>query len=235
MITSMVGPTLSRESIIEVALGITRAEGLRAVTMRAVAARLDVTPMALYRHVADRDELVRLVADRVGSLVLPDAHSDAPWDEQVRAWAIAQRRTLREHPGLASWLMENGPAGTQAYRLLELLAFALSVGGYNDAGVARGAALIMSWTFSRVAIEDKAAERQLAQHGNRARAFVAGMGDIDPTSHPTATRIGREFFTLSMQEIFDLGLESILAGLGTDIPTRGRPRPTACRTDHEVR
>lgn len=214
MIALMDGLTLSREGIVEAALNITRTEGLRAVTMRAVAARFDVTPMALYRHVSDRDELVRLVADRVGSLVRPDASSEDSWDVRARAWADAQRGTLREHPGLAAWLMGNGPAGAEAYRLLELLASALSDGGFDDARVARGTALIMSWTFSRVAIEDQADERlRTDHHGDRAREFVAGLGGIDPDSHPMATRIGHEFFTLSMREIFDLGLESILAGL----------------------
>lgn len=218
----MAGLTLSRDGIIEAALDITRTRGLHAITMRAVAARFEVTPMALYRHVADREELVRLVADRIGSLVRPDAPPDAPWDERARAWAIAQRRTLREHPGLAGWLMENGPAGTEAYRLLELLASALFESGLDDARVARGAALIMSWTFSRVAIEDNAAERGRAQRRDRARAFVAGLGDVDPALHPTAARIGREFSTLPMQEIFDLGLDSILAGLRADAPTAKR-------------
>ncbi|MGO2360115.1 MAG: TetR/AcrR family transcriptional regulator, partial [Brachybacterium tyrofermentans] len=167
--------SLSRDDIVEVALDVTRTDGLRAVTMRAIASRFDVTPMALYRHVADREELVRLVADRIGSLVHPEAPSGAPWEQLARAWAVAQRGTLRQHPGVAEWLMANGPAGAEAYRLLELLASALCAGGFDDARVARGAAQIMSWTFSRVAIEDNADARRRTKRRNRARAFVAGL------------------------------------------------------------
>ena len=71
----------------------------------------------------------------------------------------------------------------------------------------------MSWTFSRVAIEDNADARRRTKRRNRARAFVAGLSEVDPAQYPTAARIGPEFFTLSMQEIFDLGLDSIIAGL----------------------
>lgn len=224
----MAALSLSRDGIIEAALDITRTDGLWAVTMRAIAARFDVTPMALYRHVADREELVRLVADHIGSLVRPEAPPEATWEQQARAWAIAQRGTLRQYPGLAEWLMANGPTGSEAYRLLELLASALVAGGFDDARVARGAAQIMSWTFSRVAIEDNADARRRTKRRNRARAFVSGLSEVDPAQYPTAARIGPEFFTLSMQEIFDLGLDSIIAGLRTDLtyaePGLGRGR-----------
>ena len=130
----MVVSALNRDSIVRTALDITRSDGLSAVTMRAVAARIGVTPMALYRHVASRDELVRLTADRVGSLVHPEPTAGADWKEHARAWALSQRRVLRAHPGLAAWLTKNGPAGPEAYRLLELLAAALSSAGFDDAG-----------------------------------------------------------------------------------------------------
>lgn len=205
--------TLTREGIVDAALDITRRDGLTAVTMRAVAARFGVTPMALYRHVADRDELVRLVADRVGAFVRPATPPDATWEERARAWASTQREVLRRHPGVAAWLIDNGPAGPEAYRLLELLGTALADAGFDDARIARGTALIMSWTFSRVAIEDGADARRRARSSNRAHAFVAGLADVDPVTHPIATRIGREFFTLPMQDVFDTGLTWILAGL----------------------
>ncbi|GAA2107119.1 TetR/AcrR family transcriptional regulator [Streptomyces synnematoformans] len=213
----MGNPTpLSRESIVDAAMDIARAEGLAGVTMRALAARLDVTPMALYRYIGDRGELTRLVADRVGALVRPAAAPhDANWEESVRAWATAQRSVLRRYPGLAAWLMDNGPAGPQAYRLLELLAAALAGAGFDDARVARGSALIMSWTFSRIAIEDNADARRNARRPNRAQAFVTGLDTIDVSVYPTAARVGAEFFTLSMEEIFATGLDSIIAGLTT--------------------
>lgn len=209
----MVGPTLNRDGIIAAALDITRSQGLDAVTMRAVAASVGVTPMALYRHVADREELVRLTADRVGSLVRPHSDAEAGWEDQVRAWALAQRTVLREHRGLAAWLMNNGPAGPEAYRLLEALAAPLARAGFESAQVARGTALIMSWTFSRIAIEDNAEARRRTERRGRAQAFLAGLRSIDPASHPTAARVGPEFFALPMQEIFDLGLDSIISGL----------------------
>ncbi|WP_052666014.1 TetR/AcrR family transcriptional regulator [Nitriliruptor alkaliphilus] len=215
---------LSRDGVVDEAIALTRLDGLAGVTMRALATRLGVTPMALYRHIADRDELIRLVADRIGSLVQPDVDPGAGWEQQVRAWATTQREVLRAHPGLAAWLMDNGPAGPQAYRLLELLASALAAGGFDDARVARGTALVMSWTFSRVAIEDNADTRARTGRAGRAGAFVAGLETLDPADHPTAARIGTDFFTLPVEEVFEEGLECIIAGFR---PDQGSPGDTA--------
>lgn len=190
----------------QAALEISRAEGLPAVTMRAVATRFEVTPMALYRHITDRPTLVRLVADRIGTLVRPGAPADAEWDARVRAWAQAQRSVLRAHPGTAAWLIANGPSGPEAYRLLEYLASALVDARLDDARVARGTALVMSWTFSRISIEDQA---QLT----RPQSFVEGLETVDAVKHPIATRIGPEFFTLAPEVVFETGLDWIIAGL----------------------
>ncbi|QSB16657.1 TetR/AcrR family transcriptional regulator C-terminal domain-containing protein [Natronosporangium hydrolyticum] len=215
--------TLSRGSIVEAAVDITRTEGLAAVTMRAVATRFTVTPMALYRYVADRDELIRLTADRIGALIRPAPA--ASWQDQVRAWAHAQRSVLRAHPGLAAWLMDNGPAGPEAYRLLESLARAFADAGLDDAHVVRGTAQVMSWTFSRVAIEDAADARHRAGRPGRTRAFLAGLDQIDPNSHPTAARIGPALFTLPMSELFESGLDSIIASLAAADPHPGPQNP----------
>ncbi|QOC93450.1 TetR/AcrR family transcriptional regulator [Micromonospora craniellae] len=208
---------LSRDAVVDAAIDITRSAGLSAVTMRAVAARFDVTAMALYRHVADREELVRLVADRIGELIHPQTPPDASWEQRARDWAMTQHEVLRRHPGVAAWLIDNGPAGPQAYRLLELLVATLSDAGFDDATVARGAAAITSWTFTRVAIEDSADVRVRRRASNRAAAFVDGLTGVDAAAHPTATRVGREFFTLPLPELFRGGLDLILAGLRSQL------------------
>ena len=46
------------------------------------------------------------------------------------------------------------------------------------------------------------------------------LEDVDPASYPAAARIGRTFFTLPMPEIFDSGLDWILAGLATELTAR---------------
>ena len=51
-------PQISREAVLDAALRLADEQGLEAVTMHAVARRLNVTPMALYRHVDDKNALL---------------------------------------------------------------------------------------------------------------------------------------------------------------------------------
>jgi len=54
------------EAVLALALGIADREGLKAVTMRRVAAELGVTPMSLYRHFADKDALLVRIGEQIG-------------------------------------------------------------------------------------------------------------------------------------------------------------------------
>ncbi|MFC0097988.1 TetR/AcrR family transcriptional regulator [Micromonospora marina] len=208
---------MTRDAIVGKALDIAHREGLGAVTMRAVAGSLGVTAMALYRHVTDHEQLVRLVADRIGGLVRPRSAADASWEQRARAWAQTQRETLRQYPGVAAWLINNGPAGPEAYRLLDNLLETLHDAGFDDATAISGAATIMSWTFTRVAIEDSADDRVRRRSPVRTAAFLDGLSGVDAAVHPFATGMGPTFFTLPPPEIFDTGLDWILTGFGQSL------------------
>ena len=57
--TARIGDELTRESVIEVALTLADADGLDSVTIRRLAQHFSVTPMALYWHVKNKDELLQ--------------------------------------------------------------------------------------------------------------------------------------------------------------------------------
>jgi AcrR family transcriptional regulator len=86
--------------------------GLEGFTMRRLAQVLDVAPMALYRHVANKDDLVDGMIDLVfAEIELPAA--DIDWKPWMRQRAISVRAALTRHPW-ATGLMESrrrpGPA-----------------------------------------------------------------------------------------------------------------------------
>src|SRR5262249_6313235 len=56
---------LTRQLIVERALQIGDADGLEAVSVRRLASELDVTPMALYRHVKDKQDLINAMYEAV--------------------------------------------------------------------------------------------------------------------------------------------------------------------------
>jgi len=92
-------PAVSRDRTLAAAIGLADDEGLTAVSMRRVAALLDVVPMALYKHVANKDDLVAAMVDAVVAEYEEPAPGGA-WQDRVRARLLAARRALATHPWL---------------------------------------------------------------------------------------------------------------------------------------
>ena len=82
---------IARAQVLAEALGLADEEGLEALTMAALAERLGVTPMALYRHVANKADLLDGVVE-----VLLTEFPPRPLGPVARAPEHARR----EHPGL---------------------------------------------------------------------------------------------------------------------------------------
>ncbi len=102
---------LSKARVLQAAVALADEIGLEAFSMRGLAQELGVVPMALYKHVANKDELLDGMVDVVfGEIESPSGGLD--WRSAMRRRAISARETLRRH----SWaigLMESrhpGPA-----------------------------------------------------------------------------------------------------------------------------
>ena len=95
---------LSRDRVLAAALELADSEGLAAVSMRRVAARLGVEAMSLYHYVRSKDELLAGILERVLSEVeLPRAGT--PWKAALRSIALAAHAVLDRHRWAASVLM----------------------------------------------------------------------------------------------------------------------------------
>jgi AcrR family transcriptional regulator len=99
-------PPLSAERILAAALQLVDRDGLDALSMRRLAAELDVDPMAIYHHLPNKSTLLqRLVAQLFADLPVRVAAATAPlpasdWPARVRVWAQAYRALGRAHPNL---------------------------------------------------------------------------------------------------------------------------------------
>jgi AcrR family transcriptional regulator len=92
---------LSRAAVAERALRLGDEEGVEAVTIRRLAQELGVTPMALYWHFKNKDELLLGVVDHALSTVRADRAATDPWPKQLRAMVEALVTVMRQHPSLA--------------------------------------------------------------------------------------------------------------------------------------
>jgi AcrR family transcriptional regulator len=103
---------LTRERILRAAVELADREGLEALSMRKVAQALDVVPMALYRHVANKDEMLDAMVDLVvGEIDPPETGLD--WKQTIRKRILSARRMLLRHPWAAR-VIESRTDPTQA-------------------------------------------------------------------------------------------------------------------------
>jgi AcrR family transcriptional regulator len=97
---------LSRDRVLATAMDIADGEGLRAVTMRRVAADLRVEAMSLYHHVRDKDDLLMGIRERVLS-TFADPGTEGDWEERAREAARSWREILRTHPNMMVLISES--------------------------------------------------------------------------------------------------------------------------------
>ncbi|BCJ41895.1 hypothetical protein GCM10010168_75830 [Actinoplanes ianthinogenes] len=95
---------LSKAAVAERALRLGDEEGLDAVTIRRLAKELGVTPMALYWHFKNKDELLLGIVDHVLSDVRADRSAGDPWQKQLRAIVETVVGVMRAHPCLPDLL-----------------------------------------------------------------------------------------------------------------------------------
>lgn len=91
-------PGLSAERIARVALELSDREGVEGLSMRRLAGKLGVTPMALYTHFRNKDELIDAVVD-LGAREMSLPGEKGPWKRQLRLLMDEIRRSVERHPG----------------------------------------------------------------------------------------------------------------------------------------
>jgi AcrR family transcriptional regulator len=88
---------LSRDRVLRAAVALADAAGIESLNMRKLAQELGVVPMALYKHVANKDQLLDGMVDViVGEIQPPVSGSD--WKSDVRRRILSARRALLRHP-----------------------------------------------------------------------------------------------------------------------------------------
>ncbi len=88
---------LNRQRALLAAVDLADGEGIEAVSMRNLASRLGVVPMALYKHVVNKEDLLDGMIDTIVVRYDPPA-VDADWKRVVRSRILSARRTLLAHP-----------------------------------------------------------------------------------------------------------------------------------------
>ena len=217
---------LSQEGIVEAALRVLETDGYDALSMRRVASELDTGAASLYAHVANKDELLKLVIDRVfGSVELPAPDPDL-WLEQVREMMRGTRRLLQAHPGIARAMLGQVPFGPSGLRIVEGFMALLCAGDLPDQVAAWAADVVSLYVVASVFEEDI----RFSQHGDTSLADVEAWGEqmkayiqsLPAATFPHLVALAEPMFESGGPDgRFEFGLDLMLRGLASH-SRRGR-------------
>ncbi|MTE17009.1 mycofactocin system transcriptional regulator MftR2 [Nocardia aurantiaca] len=171
------GNTLSESEIVEAALRVVRQDGVEKLSMRRLSRELGVSPMAPYYYVADKRELLDLVATAALAGVRKPPPEFGTWQMRLRDLIDQIDEKLRKHPGLGDVLIEQ-MLGKQ----LDLIAAVMEIlfdAGFDERNVLSAYATIHTYLFGRSKVNprDRAGllDRVLPEAVERATKHLADL------------------------------------------------------------
>ena len=121
---------LSRDRVLQAALQLADEGGIESLSMRKLAQVLGVKAMSLYNHVANKNDIIEGIVDRVmGEIELPDF--DADWKSAMRRRAISAHQVLLRHPWAAIAIMSGVNVGPAALRYVDATLGCLREAGFS--------------------------------------------------------------------------------------------------------
>ncbi|MEJ7633725.1 TetR/AcrR family transcriptional regulator [Aeromicrobium sp.] len=137
---------LTLDQVIEAGMSVAASEGVDKLSMRNVAAHLDVGAMSLYTYVPGRDELFELMIDRAYAVrSLPDP--TLPWRSQLEAHAREAWAMYQTYPWLIRANLWRMPLGPHVLDVQESIYSATRLTGLTEVDVVRVASLVESHVF----------------------------------------------------------------------------------------
>ncbi len=175
--------------------------------MRSLAQRLGSGTATLYRHFANRAELVAMVVDRMLGEVVVDSAPGLAWDEACISFARAMFGALGRHGNAAPLLIGQVPVGPNATAQREFVLRVLLDGGFSAATAARSYATLSRFVLG-FAMQVPAAA--VAEHHDAAAAEA--FSRLDSGSYP-ATATVAPHLPVPLAEEFSFGLQLLIEGL----------------------
>jgi AcrR family transcriptional regulator len=204
---------LSRDQVVTEALAIISSQGVPALSMRGLAARLGVVPGALYRHVHSKEELYDLVLDAVLAEVDHSVDDSLAWTAQVTELAQRLRTTLEGHPGLASLLKTRDPLSPRSLALAEAFLASLQAARLPRRETALAFRLIYDYTAGFALSDPRSAAEQRIRDAATRRELHAFLRSLPADRFPALSALGELAWADDREDRFAAGLSTLITGL----------------------
>lgn len=217
---------LNKETLVSTALDLADAEGLDAITTRRLAQHHGVTPMALYRHFRDKEEILDALAERLLAEVVLPAPDDRPWHEQTLDLFDAFLATLRTHPATAALVLGRVLVSDPGLALAERTLSLLSDAGFPVDQAAETAGQALCSLVTLVLTEpgggrDSAADPEARDAAISARR--ASLAALPPQRYPHVVAAADALADCASDDVYYArGAAMIVAGMRSGLLPAGR-------------
>jgi AcrR family transcriptional regulator len=220
--------TISRESVADAALAIADRAGFDAVTMRATAAEVGATPMALYAYFSDKNAMYAGMRERVFLVhVFAACVPRGTWQSTLEGLARGLYKVMRKHPNWAPVMAHHrGPASSGLSYIDESLGLMLKDGFGFDAAMN---AYLCAVNF---AVGSALAEHVIMGADDGSAKFLSHLKELPvraPGRYGNLASAAARLDGFSWDSAFEFGIRSLLRGIETlalpeESQSKSRPR-----------
>ncbi|WP_082951654.1 TetR/AcrR family transcriptional regulator C-terminal domain-containing protein [Mycobacterium sp. 852002-51057_SCH5723018] len=196
------------DRIVAAAVELVDEHGADGLSMRSLAQRLGSGTATLYRHFANRSELVAVIVDRMlGEAELDtEALTALPWDRACISFAQSMFDALSRHGNVASLLIGHVPMGPNALAHRELILSILLDNGFAPVVAAHAYATVSRYVLGF------AIQRPRSAAADDDPELAAAFHELDPSRYPATAAVADDL-PVPLEEEFAYGLRLIVAGL----------------------
>jgi AcrR family transcriptional regulator len=196
--------SLSLDDIAAAALSLADRDGLASVSMRSVAEALGMGTMSLYRYVTAREDLERLVVDRVLRAVDTQLPPRLGWRAKLTLLVERAREAVNAHPAIVPLLLIHRSASQHSTRWGEAVLSTLAEAGFS--GTRRVVAF-------RTLLAYLVGSLQLGQLGSLSGAGTQALAALPASEYPVLRETARHAQSVDPETEFKQGLALVLRGL----------------------
>ncbi len=204
--------SLTRSAIADAALAVIDGDGLDALSIRSVAARLGVGAMTLYRYVEGRDDIEALVVEAVIGTLDLRLPTDVDWRQSVRTLMSRAWRAMRSRPSIVPLLLTRRQSSAASVGWGEAMLAALTAGGFEGKDRVIAFRTLLSYLIGAVQVE------YFGPLSGRGTKVLAGL---PADEYPNLSATARAAAAVPPDVEFTSGLEVVLDGL--EAAERGNP------------
>ena len=209
MVSDTPRPALTRDRIVQAAVALIEREGADALSMRRVAAELDVAVMSLYNHVPNKTALLEGVAEHVVAGLELERDPAVSWQEGARALVRAFRKVAHDYPRCMTIVFTHKIDTAVGLRPMERALALADAAGFDGGTAVRIMRALLAYAIG-AQMREVGMEKML---GHLAETGAKSWNHLDPEEFRHVIAYGPELAAHVPETDFEFGLDLLIAAL----------------------